>query len=109
MADDPSFDWNAANLNHIARHRIGPADVAQAFANETIDLNYEVSEGEERWTSVGHTDGLRIIVIVWTMRGDAIRTVTASMLVRDWRNSTWYRKDGENHEKRGRKYPEIRK
>ena len=77
MADDPSFDWNAANLNHIARHRIGPADVAQAFANETIDLNYEVSEGEERWTSVGHTDGLRIIVIVWTMRGDAIRTVTA--------------------------------
>jgi len=34
MADDLSFDWDEANFDHIARHRIGPADVAQAFANE---------------------------------------------------------------------------
>ena len=34
MAADLSFDWDEANLNHIARHRMGPADVAQAFATK---------------------------------------------------------------------------
>jgi uncharacterized DUF497 family protein len=33
--------------------------------------------GEERWTSIGHTNKLRILVVVWTMREESIRPVTA--------------------------------
>jgi uncharacterized DUF497 family protein len=51
--------------------------VEQVFRNETIDLNYEMVDAEERWTSVGHTLTLKILVAVWTMREGAIRTVTA--------------------------------
>ena len=36
-----------------------------------------VLDGEERYTGVGHTNGLRVLVIVWTMRGQATRPVTA--------------------------------
>jgi uncharacterized DUF497 family protein len=36
-----------------------------------------MANDEDRWTSVGHTNNLRILVIVWTMRGESIRVVTA--------------------------------
>jgi uncharacterized DUF497 family protein len=57
MEGDLSFDWDEAN--------------------EASDLRYEVVNSEERWTSIGHTDTLRILVVVWTMRGESVRAVTA--------------------------------
>jgi len=34
--------------------------------------------GEERWTSIGHTDRFRVLIVVWTVRSDEhIRVVTA--------------------------------
>ncbi len=42
-----------------------------------MDLRLEVLDGEERFTSVGHTNELRVLVMAWTMRGDAIRPITA--------------------------------
>ena len=71
------FDWDAANLRHIARHGVKAEEVEEALRNDPFDLNYDVIGGESRWTSLGHTDMLRILVVVWTMRGDAVRVVTA--------------------------------
>jgi uncharacterized DUF497 family protein len=51
--------------------------VLEAFTIEAIDVRYGVVDGEERWTSVGHTNEMRISVIARTMRGEAIRPVTA--------------------------------
>jgi uncharacterized DUF497 family protein len=45
--------------------------------NDEIDIEFDVVEGEDRWTSIGHTGQLRILVVVWTMRERAIRPVTA--------------------------------
>jgi uncharacterized DUF497 family protein len=42
-----------------------------------MELGAEVVDGEERYTGVGHTNRLRVLVLVWTMRGDATRPVTA--------------------------------
>ena len=75
MEDGLSLDWNRANIDHIGRHGVVPDEVAEVLANEAIDLRYEVVDGEERWTSVGHTNRMRILV--WTMRGDSVRPVTA--------------------------------
>ena len=77
MEEDLTFDWDDANIDHIGRHGITPSDIEEAFSSETTDLSYEVLDGEERWTSIGHTFQLRVLVVVWTMRGNSIRTVTA--------------------------------
>lgn len=46
------------------------------FANDAAHLALD-AEYEERWTSIGHTDALRVLVVVWTMRGQAVRAITA--------------------------------
>jgi len=37
-----------------------------------------VVNGEERWISLGHTDALRVLLVVWTIRlEETVRVVTA--------------------------------
>ena len=77
VADELLFDWDEANEGHVARHNIVPEEVEQVFANDPMDLGADVLDGEERYTGVGHTNRLRVLVLVWTMRGEAIRPITA--------------------------------
>jgi hypothetical protein len=77
VADEPTFDWDEANIAHIARHGVTPEEVEQVFANDPMDLAAETVDREDRYTSVGHTNQLRVLVIAWTMRGDKIRPITA--------------------------------
>jgi len=78
MADELRFEWDAANVSHIARHKVTPQEAEQALFNDPLDLRYEIVEGEERWTSIGHTESHRVIVLVWSLRGDEIvRVITA--------------------------------
>jgi len=77
VADELVFDWDEANIAHIARHNVTPEEVEQIFANDPMDLGAEVLDGEERYTAVGHTNRLRVLVLAWTMRGDATRPITA--------------------------------
>lgn len=71
------FDWDKANTEHIAFHGVKPEEAEQALENDPVDLEYEVVEAEDRWTSIGHTDRLRVLKLVWTLRGDIVRVVTA--------------------------------
>ena len=75
--EDVRFDWDRANTEHIARHSIKPEEAEQAMRNDPLDMNYEVIDGEERWTALGHTDNYRVLLLVWTLRHDALRIVTA--------------------------------
>lgn len=78
MADEVSFEWDESNREHIARHNVMPEEAEQVLMNEPVDDGFEVVEGEERWTSVGHTNRLRILRVVWTHRqATTIRIVTA--------------------------------
>ena len=77
MANGIEFDWDASNLSHIAEHLVTPEEAAQVFENDPVDLDYEVVEREERWVTVGVTSRGRFLVVVWTIRGSAIRVVTA--------------------------------
>lgn len=74
MADELVFQWDKANIAHIARHSVTPKEVEQVFAN---DLGAETVDGEQRYTGVGHTNRLRVLVLAWTMRGDTTRPITA--------------------------------
>jgi uncharacterized DUF497 family protein len=77
VADELTFDWDEANIGHVARHSVTPEEVEQVFANDPMDLGADVVEGEERYTGVGHTKRLRVLVLVWTIRGDTTRPITA--------------------------------
>jgi uncharacterized DUF497 family protein len=77
MADGLFFDWNDANITHIARHNVTQEEAEQVFANDPLDLDAEIVDGEERYTSVGHTNRLRVLIMVWTMRDDMTRPITA--------------------------------
>jgi uncharacterized DUF497 family protein len=71
------FDWDRANIAHIAQHKVKPEETEQALKNDPVDLEYPFVEGEHRWTVIGHTNTLRILTVVWTLRGEATRVVTA--------------------------------
>ena len=71
------FDWNEANISHIAEHGISPSEAEQVVLNNPLDLQFQLRNGEERIAQVGETDAGRILVVITTMRDDLIRVVTA--------------------------------
>jgi len=77
MPADLSFDWDSGNTRHIARHGITGAEVEEIFAHDPAAIGFETIEGEGRWTVIGHTNSLRFLVVVWTMRGQDVRPITA--------------------------------
>jgi len=72
---DISFDWDDRNISHLARHRIKPSEVEEFFCNDPIIRGHEVVDGENRWTAAGATNALRVLVVVFTLRGENIRPI----------------------------------
>ena len=74
---EQSFDWDDSNVQHFVRHSVTRAEFEQAMRNEPNLFDYEIVDGEERWTGLGSTDSLRVLVVVFTIREGRIRAVTA--------------------------------
>ena len=77
MADETRFDWDEANLGHIARHNVVPEEAQQVLANDPLELGSRYVDGEERFRSVGPTNGGRWLLVVSTEREEKIRVITA--------------------------------
>ena len=73
----PDFEWDNANLKHVARHRVTPAEAQEVLRNDPIEVGYDVIEGEGRWTVMGHTNLARVRVVACTFRSGKTRVVTA--------------------------------
>lgn len=72
------FDWDDANREHIARHDVTPEEAEQAMRNNPFDLEAQDDTDDlTRYKQVGETDAGRILVILSTVRGNAIRILTA--------------------------------
>ena len=71
------FDWDDGNIKHLATHNVTPAEFEQVLNNDPLDLDYAVIDGEERYRSVGITNGGRFLLVAWTVRGGRVRAVTA--------------------------------
>ncbi len=71
------FDWDEANEEHIARHGIYRHD-AEAILTDPYGeiVDSELVEGELRYRQIGSTPGGRILIVVFTIRRNAIRPVT---------------------------------
>ena len=71
------FDWDDANIAHIAEHDVTPEEPEETMLGEPLDVGFDVVNGEERWSYLGETNGGRILRVVITMRGKQIRVLTA--------------------------------
>jgi uncharacterized DUF497 family protein len=70
------FEWNASNQSHLARHRISRSEFEQAMRNDPMFIKFSDESGEERWYAVGATEGLRVLYLVFTYRGERVRPIT---------------------------------
>jgi uncharacterized DUF497 family protein len=52
-----------ANIGHVIRHGVSPGEVQEIFANDPMDFSAEVVNGEERYSGVGHTNRLRVLIV----------------------------------------------
>ena len=71
------FDWDDANIGHIAEHEVEPEEAEEVVLGDSLDVGFDVVNGEERWSYLGETSGSRILRVVITMRGERIRVLTA--------------------------------
>ena len=77
MASGIEFDWDDENKKHLDAHKVAPAEFEQLLYNDPIDLNFEMIDNEERYRSVGLTNGGRMLSVVWTIRNGKVRAITA--------------------------------
>jgi hypothetical protein len=72
-----NFEWDNANISHVAEHEVEPEEAEQVILNRPVDLKSELRNGEERIPHIGETDAGRILVVVTTMSGKKVRIITA--------------------------------
>jgi uncharacterized DUF497 family protein len=75
------FQWDEGNLSKVwERHRVTPNECEQVFINEPLyaALNGEHSSAaEQRYTVFGQTNAGRALTVVFTIRGESIRVISA--------------------------------
>ena len=71
------FDWDRNNLRKIRAHRIKRDEVEEAVKNDPIPIYAQDVESDRRFVYYGETNGGRLLAVIVTERGDAIRVVTA--------------------------------
>ncbi len=94
-AKPPAFDWDDANVSHIAKHGVTPAEAEQIILGASLPLETEERGGEDRHTELGETTDGRLLLVVWTWRSRRIRVVTAFPAKRKWR-AFWKQIKGES-------------
>jgi len=74
------FEWDEGNsLKNWFRHQVARGECEQVFFNEPLvvfnDLKH--SQEEQRWFLLGKTDGGRYLYLVFTIRINLIRVISA--------------------------------
>jgi len=72
------FDWDQENAGHLSRHRVSPDEAEQVVTDPhavLVELQFEGDE--ERIKAIGMTRSGRLLAAVFTLRGPAIRVITA--------------------------------
>jgi uncharacterized DUF497 family protein len=75
-----SFDWDEANLGHIARHDVTKEEAEQVLLGEPYEMELQIeveSVEEERLLQLGATANGRILQIVTAWRDGKVRVISA--------------------------------
>lgn len=73
------FDWNEGNLEHIKKHKVNYRECEEVFLNQPLIVNEDEthSQSEERLRVYGQTNRRRSVLIIFTIRNNQIRIVSA--------------------------------
>lgn len=79
LEDVTGFEWDAANIAHIAQHDVAPEEAEEIFfdPNNILDKDIEHSVIEQRFLIIGKTDTGRLLYQVFTRRGNNIRVISS--------------------------------
>ncbi len=74
------FEWDDGNSDkNWLRHKVSRPECEQIFFNEPVivyhDENHSLSE--KRWYALGKTDSCRYLFVVFTVRSELIRIISA--------------------------------
>jgi uncharacterized DUF497 family protein len=72
-----AFDWDDANIGHIARHGIAVEEVESALNGLTVLYDYDDGHEEQRVAELGMSAAGRFLIIWTTLRGSRVRVITA--------------------------------
>jgi uncharacterized protein len=80
LARCTGFEWDDGNAPKVvARHQVTPGECEQVFFREPLLLAHDPrhSIAEERWAALGQTADGRLLTIIFTIREDRIRPLSA--------------------------------
>ena len=74
------FQWDRGNNNkNLIRHNVQNWECEQVFFNKPLlvleDPGHSVAE--KRWVAFGKTDSGRLLVVIFTRRGNLLRVISA--------------------------------
>ena len=78
-AVDEPFEWDEANIAHLARHGVSPAQAEEVIRSMPLILGLDLRSGELRRREVGETQEGEVLTIVSIARGYNIRVVTGGL------------------------------
>ena len=80
-------EWDPAKARaNLAKHGVSFADAALALEDElALTIGEEARGGEQRFVSMGADPLGRLLVVVFTSRGDRLRIITARKATRQER------------------------
>jgi uncharacterized protein len=91
MADDDlimnwvGFEWDEGNiLKNWEKHSVSPGECEQIFFNRPLITGHDEkhSQQETRFFALGHTDSKRHLFVVFTIRDNHIRVISARNMSR---------------------------
>jgi uncharacterized DUF497 family protein len=82
------FQWDEGNADkNWRRHEVTQAEAEQVFFNKPVLVTSDVNHSQEevRLFALGRTDAGRRLAVVFTIRGDALRVISARPMSRQER------------------------
>jgi uncharacterized DUF497 family protein len=80
LSDCLGFQWDKGNSKkNWIRHKVTRTECEQVFFNEPLLVADDIkhSQSEKRWYGLGQTDRGRLLFIVFTIRDQLIRVISA--------------------------------
>lgn len=74
------FEWDSGSAGkNWLRHNISDAECEQVFFNKPLIMSDDTkhSQSEKRWYVLGKTDSNRLLFVVFTIRSQLIRVISA--------------------------------
>lgn len=91
------FEWDPWNISkNWDKHHVKPSECEDVFFNDPkIEMDHQHSQKEPRYFAYGASDAERLLFVVFTIRGNQIRVISARNMSRKERRM-YYEKTKEN-------------